>query len=457
MISSNDCDVTIQTEYGDYEKKSHEYDTDFRALKSTNIIYLKKGKQNILVSVSGIVCRKGNQTWNCSLFSSMPFEMFSLQTFWTLIRTKCDRLGVSIENDDGENKYFKELFELKTYKKDIDVSYQKKFIEVKDFIPSFYVPKEYAVDILEKTMDIAGSAVLTLSHNKINNIKPDILYTISRVEDVKPTQETIENTEKLNLKRTIKEIKEELQTNIKNWLRQSKSEYLRLVADEVDDGKDVDNINLLNNKYILENVVNKIKNYFEVKFEDIRNKNKQFCEAILKDTAMLTIKFKHTLIFDKLYQELIDLIDKNLNIYAIDHEHNIKEGYKIQTGVRPESTNHSKKPLSQTNLEPSYEVRHTNIIINVTISILLFIIEYFLIIIAGLLLTLLEYFILQSKSPLSFLTTQLTSLFPTIDSIYILLFSGIISITLNAVFVYSLCLLVSFIFRSRRLGNKNFR
>ncbi|VVB93954.1 Uncharacterised protein [uncultured archaeon] len=219
MNFSKDCDVTIYTESGKYEKNSKDYDYYWKFLKGTNIIYLRKENGKILISISGIICRKGLIDLNCLFFCGSFLKDKFLLDFSTSIENKCSRLGLSIDDNN-----FLGFFKSENDKKYDESEIKAKIIYIKEnlikTIPSFYIPRESAIDIIEKTikLEIFKSVGFSFSDREIKDVNLDILYYYGRVNDIIPTRKTEKKIEEMEKERAPKLIKENI-TKTRKFLR----------------------------------------------------------------------------------------------------------------------------------------------------------------------------------------------------------------------------------------------
>lgn len=219
MNSSKDCDVTIYTEGGKYEKNSRDYDYYWKFLKGTNIIYLRKENGKILMSISGIICRKGLIDVNCLFFCWSFLKDKFLLDFSISIENKCSSLGLSIDDDN-----FFGFFKSENDKKYGESEIKAKIVYIKEnlikIIPSFYIPKDSAIDIIEKTIKLENfkSVGFSFSDREIKDVNLDILYYYGRVNDIIPTRKTEKKIEEIEKERASKLIKEN-NTKTKKFFR----------------------------------------------------------------------------------------------------------------------------------------------------------------------------------------------------------------------------------------------
>lgn len=276
MTLSKECDVAIYTEFGDYEGKNHYYDQNLRDLNGTKIILLEKKSDKIFLSVSGInLLKKDGTSYNCFFFYQSQITEFSLSDFYEKLICKCGKLGLSIKDNN-----FTELFILKQSINGLDVSLINNNIGINTFIPSFYLPKKYAIAVIESSINSnkLNSVCMIFDNKKLSNVKFDILYIIEdQLNEIKLTKKTIEHREKLENDKILKfkkQIDDEFYVLFKKCLRNNKALYCRGLANDIETGADDRNeINLLT------------KNVIEKTFKDLKTDIDDRFEAFKKDSS----------------------------------------------------------------------------------------------------------------------------------------------------------------------------
>ncbi|MDP2753350.1 MAG: hypothetical protein Q8P40_03045, partial [Nitrospirota bacterium] len=212
---SNNYSIAIYNEAEDIERKNQDYKDYLSLLTSTNIIYLRKeGSDWIFIGVSGINCKKGNSQANSFFFSKTLYPKSNLLSgFYKSLEMKRKQLGLTIDNDD-----FNKLFESESDKKNVDLPSMMApimdnidLIKSLTIIPSYHIPKEHVLDILEYTInsDKFNSAAYSFRDMELKGIAPDILFYNGVENKIIPTRETEEAIKAEELKRKTKQEEEQ--------------------------------------------------------------------------------------------------------------------------------------------------------------------------------------------------------------------------------------------------------
>lgn len=270
--SLTDCNVQIYTENHNYEKgKGNECINLVDLLNGQKLFYLRKKRDGcFLISVSGVLCRSSITTFNGFFFCHFDPNKNSILDFFSSLVLKLRDLNLEIEdtsingnNKQNEldlnkiNKNFLEILNIiNENKNDVDMSLMlnkldqiKNITEVK---PSFYVPREKAIETIEKTIKLPPikSVVLNFSDKEeIRDIEPDITYIYSTKNQIIPnnkTKECLDELDKKQLSEFIVEIKVKSEKILNNRLKNNHIYFLRKLAEEIENNsKDIKEIDPL--------------------------------------------------------------------------------------------------------------------------------------------------------------------------------------------------------------------
>ena len=459
MKSSIDYEVKIYTEYGDVEHK-YDYDSYLGFLKGTNIIYLEKKDDRILIGVSGINCRHNTTNYNCFFFWESNIKYFSLLDFFQKLINKCNELDFHIENNN-----LLKFFEFRNRIEDLDTSLIEEVIGEKNFIPSIFIPVEYSLDIIEKTIksDNISNMGISFINEKIKNVKIDIIYYVSQQKEIRYTKETVKKIEEFKnqkLEEILDIIKKRLKENIVNSLRHSKKNYLNDVAQKIELGKiDINTAVVdLQTDEVINETINKIKIYLKEEFSNIIILNKKYeksCNSILNDLDSLKNirKFNE----DTIKNNIINIINKNFS------QNNIKREYSIKN-KKIKGDDYSKCFSASSTRQSSAHSNNFKTLIDIFYLILqlplkyiilcinsLFIIRYFIFsLFIGILISIVEIYFLK-LSPFYFLINSINFLDFTINSNEVILFNYALTIIINISMIYTILLLYILIKRTIKL------
>lgn len=330
MNSSRNYEVKIYTEYGDYENPNNKDFIEYqRAFNGTKLIFLKKEREDILLGISGILLKKNLSQWNGFLFYSVKIESFSFINFINSLKKKLNELGLTIGDGDYNNLLFAKnrINGISGNNDSIMGDLNKIFFNIQnsdksDCTPSFNIPVEYTIDILEKSMKSFNYIVLSfydmqLDNLKLDNLSCDILYYCKNINKISHSDfysSFLGKNEKQELNRLILKIKNSMGIDHLNIiLRNKKIEYLMDISNKIKSGQDFDMIDLrkkivfdkTNETY--KNQITKLLNEFQMKY----------------DTQNMGIFYTTTIKELNLYQVNISRFNINTNSILIQIQDNI--------------------------------------------------------------------------------------------------------------------------------------
>lgn len=289
MNSSRNYEVKIYTEYGDYENPNNKDFIEYqRAFNGTKLIFLRKEREDILLGISGILLKKDLSQWNSFLFYSIKIESFSFINFINSLKKKLNELSLTIGDGDYNNLLFTKnrINGISGINDSIMGDLNEIFLNIQnsdksDFTPSFNIPVEYAIDILEKSIKSFNFIVLSfydkqLDNLKLDNLSCDILYYCKNINKISHSvfySSFLGKNEKQELNRLILKIENSMGIDHLNIiLRNKKIEYLMDITNKIKSGQDFDMIDLrkkivfdkTNETY--KNQIIKLLNEFQMKY-----------------------------------------------------------------------------------------------------------------------------------------------------------------------------------------------